>query len=375
MLLRLNSHVKYVKTLMCFLGDTKLTKNAVSSNINYTRGGAWLKNNTFASFFMKQQKVINIKQVALRTLQEEAAAIEGLKTFINDDFEKVVQLIGHCTGRVVVTGIGKSAIIAQKIVATFNSTGTPALFMHAADAIHGDLGMIQEQDVVLCISKSGDSPEIKILAPLVRNFGNPLVAMVGNANSFLAQAADYVLNTAVPKEACPNNLAPTTSTTAQLAMGDALAVCLIEFHGFTAEDFAKFHPGGTLGKKLYLRVGDLSKQHPAPSVLPESNLRAVIVEISSKMLGITAVVNAQGQLAGAITDGDLRRMLEKEVSPAQITAADIMSRQPKCIQEQELAVNALEKMRQYDITQLLVLDGETYKGIIHLHDLIREGII
>lgn len=360
---------------MCFLGDTKLTKNAVSSNINYTRGGAWLKNNTFASFFMKQQKVINIKQVALRTLQEEAAAIEGLKTFINDDFEKVVQLIGHCTGRVVVTGIGKSAIIAQKIVATFNSTGTPALFMHAADAIHGDLGMIQEQDVVLCISKSGDSPEIKILAPLVRNFGNPLVAMVGNANSFLAQAADYVLNTAVPKEACPNNLAPTTSTTAQLAMGDALAVCLIEFHGFTAEDFAKFHPGGTLGKKLYLRVGDLSKQHPAPSVLPESNLRAVIVEISSKMLGITAVVNAQGQLAGAITDGDLRRMLEKEVSPAQITAADIMSRQPKCIQEQELAVNALEKMRQYDITQLLVLDGETYKGIIHLHDLIREGII
>ncbi|PUZ28390.1 D-arabinose 5-phosphate isomerase [Chitinophaga parva] len=324
---------------------------------------------------MKQQKVINIKQVALRTLQEEAAAIEGLKTFINDDFEKVVQLIGHCTGRVVVTGIGKSAIIAQKIVATFNSTGTPSLFMHAADAIHGDLGMIQEQDVVLCISKSGDSPEIKILAPLVRNFGNPLVAMVGNASSYLAQAADYVLNTSVPKEACPNNLAPTTSTTAQLAMGDALAVCLIELHGFTAEDFAKFHPGGTLGKKLYLRVGDLSKQHPAPAVLPESNLRTVIVEISSKMLGITAVVDAQGQLAGAITDGDLRRMLEKEVSPVQITAADIMSRQPKCIQEQELAVNALEKMRQYDITQLLVLDGETYKGIIHLHDLIREGII
>ncbi len=360
---------------MYFLGDTKLTKNAVTSNINYTRGGAWVKNNTFASFFMKQQNVINIKQVALRTLQEEAAAIDGLKAFVNDDFEAVVQRIGACTGRVVVTGVGKSAIIAQKIAATFNSTGTPALFMHAADAIHGDLGMVQEQDIVLCISKSGNSPEIKVLVPLVRNFGNPLVAMVGNANSFLAQAADHVLNTTVSREACPNNLAPTTSTTAQLAMGDALAVCLIELHGFTAEDFAKFHPGGTLGKKLYLRVGDLSRQNPAPQVLPNGSLRTVIVEISSRMLGITAVVDETGRLQGAITDGDLRRMLEKDVPTNQVKASDIMSARPKCIQEQELAVNALAQMRQYDITQLLVLDGEKYKGIIHLHDLIREGII
>ncbi|PUZ26593.1 arabinose-5-phosphate isomerase [Chitinophaga costaii] len=319
--------------------------------------------------------MINIKQVALGTLQQEAAAIDGLKAFIDDTFEAVVQLMGACAGRVVVTGIGKSAIIAQKIVATFNSTGTPALFMHAADAIHGDLGMIQEQDIVLCISKSGDSPEIKILVPLVRNFGNPLIAMVGNVNSYLAQSADYVLNTSVIKEACPNNLAPTTSTTAQLAMGDALAVCLIEVHGFTAEDFARFHPGGILGKKLYMRVGDLSKQHAVPKVLPNSNLHTVIVEISSKMLGITAVVDAAGNLQGAITDGDLRRMLEKDVSTAQVVASDIMSARPKCIQEQELAVNALEKMQQYDITQLLVLDGEIYKGIIHLHDLIREGII
>jgi arabinose-5-phosphate isomerase len=247
--------------------------------------------------------------------------------------------------------------------------------MHAAEAIHGDLGMITEEDVVLCISKSGSSAEIKVLVPLVKNFGNKLVAMVGNTDSFLAREADFVLNTTVSQEACPNNLAPTTSTTAQLAMGDALAVCLIEYHGFTAADFAKFHPGGALGKKLYLKVADLSKLHQAPKVMLTSSLREVIVEISSKMLGVTAVLNEEGRLQGIITDGDLRRMLEKNVPTANVQAQDIMSLNPKVIQQDELAINALDMMRQHDITQLLVMDGNRYQGIIHLHDLIREGII
>lgn len=324
---------------------------------------------------MKRNQTINIGQVAKRTIAMEASAINDLQQFIDADFEKVVEKIAQCEGRLVVTGIGKSAIIAQKIVATLNSTGTPAIFMHAADAIHGDLGMIREEDIVLCISKSGASAEIKVLVPLVKNFGNTLVAMVGNTNSFLALEADFVLNTTVSQEACPNNLAPTTSTTAQLAMGDALAVCLIEWHGFTAADFAKFHPGGALGKKLYLKVGDLSKQHQSPQVLVNSSLREVIVEISSKMLGVTAVVDENGLLKGIITDGDLRRMLEKDVPTAAVTAKDIMSLHPKRIQQDQLAINALEMMRQHDITQLLVMDGERYQGIIHLHDLIREGII
>ncbi|MDQ0105466.1 arabinose-5-phosphate isomerase [Chitinophaga terrae (ex Kim and Jung 2007)] len=324
---------------------------------------------------MKRNESINIGQIARRTIAMEATAISDLQQFINADFEQVVELIAHCKGRVVVTGIGKSAIIAQKIVATFNSTGTPALFMHAAEAIHGDLGMITEEDVVLCISKSGSSAEIKVLVPLVKNFGNKLVAMVGNTDSFLAREADYVLNTTVSQEACPNNLAPTTSTTAQLAMGDALAVCLIEYHGFTAADFAKFHPGGALGKKLYLKVADLSKLHQAPQVTLTSSLREVIVEISSKMLGVTAVLNEEGHLQGIITDGDLRRMLEKNVPTANVQAKDIMSLNPKVIQQDELAINALDMMRQHDITQLLVMDGNRYQGIIHLHDLIREGII
>lgn len=324
---------------------------------------------------MKRNEGINIGQIARRTIAMEAAAINDLQQFINADFEQVVELIAHSKGRVVVTGIGKSAIIAQKIVATFNSTGTPALFMHAAEAIHGDLGMITEEDVVLCISKSGSSAEIKVLVPLVKNFGNKLIAMVGNTESFLAREADYMLNTTVSQEACPNNLAPTTSTTAQLAMGDALAVCLIEYHGFTAADFAKFHPGGALGKKLYLKVADLSKLHLAPKVMLDSSLREVIVEISSKMLGVTAVLNEKGHLQGIITDGDLRRMLEKNVPTANVEAKDIMSLNPKIIQQDELAINALDMMRQHDITQLLVMDGELYQGIIHLHDLIREGII
>lgn len=324
---------------------------------------------------MKKTSAINIAETAKRTFQLEAAAINSLQQFINSDFEKAVEIIAQCAGRLVVTGIGKSAIIGQKIVSTLNSTGTPALFMHAADAIHGDLGMIQDTDVVLCISKSGNSPEIKILVPLVKSFGNTLIAMVGNTGSYLALEATLVLNTTVAQEACPNNLAPTTSTTAQLAMGDALAVCLIEWHGFTAADFAKFHPGGTLGKKLYLKVGDLSGQHQVPKVRQDSPLREVIVEISSKMLGVTAVVDEQERLKGVITDGDLRRMLEKNIETATVTAKDIMSQHPKTIQKEELAINALEKMRQHDITQLLVLEDKRYIGIIHLHDLIREGII
>ncbi|CAL1521082.1 KpsF/GutQ family sugar-phosphate isomerase [Chitinophaga sp. MM2321] len=324
---------------------------------------------------MKRNGTNNIREVAKRTIAVEAAAINDLQQFIDADFEKVVELVAQGKGRLVVTGIGKSAIIAQKIVATLNSTGTPALFMHAADAIHGDLGMIRQEDIVMCISKSGSSAEIKVLVPLVKNFGNTLIAMVGNTDSFLAAEADYVLNTTVSQEACPNNLAPTTSTTAQLAMGDALAVCLIEWHGFTAADFAKFHPGGALGKKLYLKVADLSKQHQAPKVLINSSLREVIVEISSGMLGVTAVLDEKELLKGIITDGDLRRMLEKNVATASVTAKDIMSLHPKMIQQDELAINALEMMRRNDITQLLVMDGERYTGIIHLHDLIREGII
>jgi arabinose-5-phosphate isomerase len=324
---------------------------------------------------MKHRTVINIAAVAKRTLQMESTAIADLQQYINGDFEQAVELIATCTGRLVVTGIGKSAIIAQKIVATLNSTGTQATFMHAADAIHGDLGMIRESDIVLCLSKSGNSPEIKVLVPLVKNFGNKLIAMVGNLDSFLAREAHLVLNTTVEKEACPNNLAPTTSTAAQMAMGDALAVCLIEWHGFTAADFAKFHPGGTLGKKLYLRVGDLSRMHQAPRVGLNSLLKDAIVAISSGMLGVTAVMDDAGELAGIITDGDLRRMLEKGIPAENVTAADIMSRHPKTIQQDELAINALEKMREHDITQLLVLADKQYAGIIHLHDLIREGII
>ncbi|MGN7719600.1 KpsF/GutQ family sugar-phosphate isomerase [Chitinophaga sp. 22620] len=324
---------------------------------------------------MKQKTTVNIRETGKRTIRLESAAIESLEQFIDDDFEQTVELIARCQGRVVITGIGKSAIIAQKIVATLNSTGTPALFMHAADAIHGDLGMITPDDVVMCISKSGESPEIKILVPLVKNLGNTLVAIVGKVDSYLSQSAHFVLNTSVTQEACPNNLAPTSSTTAQMVMGDALAVCLIEMKGFTAEDFAKFHPGGTLGKKLYLRVADLSRLHQVPKVKLESTLREVIVEISSKMLGVTGVVDGEDRLQGIITDGDLRRMLEKNMDAAGVKAGDIMSRNPKTIQHDELAVNALELMREYDITQLLVMKGDQYHGIIHLHDLIREGII
>lgn len=320
---------------------------------------------------MKTEK--EILGIARKTLELEATAISNLREQLDTDFYKSVDIIFHSKGRVVITGIGKSAIIANKIVATMNSTGTPAMFMHAADAIHGDLGMIRDQDTIICISKSGNTPEIKVLAPLLKQAGNPLIAIVGNTGSFLAKQADYVLDTTVSQEACPNNLAPTTSTTAQLAMGDALAVCLLECREFSSEDFARFHPGGALGKKLYLKVGDLSLYNEKPQVSPDASLSDLIFEISSKRLGTTAVTD-NGKLLGIITDGDLRRMMEKGDFSA-VRASDIMSRSPKTIDRSALAVEALELMKDNNISQLIVTDHEQYEGMIHLHDLIREGII
>ena len=320
---------------------------------------------------MKTEK--EILDIAKRALQNEADALLQLQNQLNTDFYKIVQLLYESKGRVVVTGIGKSAIIANKMVATFNSTGTPSLFMHAADAIHGDLGMIQQHDVIICISKSGNTPEIKVLAPLLKQSGNTLIAMVGNIDSYLAKQADYILDTTVESEACPNNLAPTTSTTAQLAMGDALAVCLLESREFKAEDFAKYHPGGALGKKLYLKVGDLSMQNEKPSVDLNENLSNVILEITSKRLGMTSVLNGN-ELVGVITDGDLRRLIAKGFRN-DLLAKDIMGSNPKTIQKDELAVLALEMMKNNNITQLIVMDGNSYEGVIHLHDLIREGIL
>ena len=313
--------------------------------------------------------------VALRTIGLEAESIEGLKAFIDQGFVKAVETIAASKGRLIVSGIGKSAVIAQKIVATLNSTGTPAIFMHAADAIHGDLGMIQQEDIVLLISKSGDSPEIKVLIPFIKNFGNTLIGMVGKISSFLAQQSDIVLNTTVDQEACPNNLAPTTSTTAQLVMGDALAVCLMELRGFKGSDFARIHPGGALGKKLYLRVQDISAQNAKPQVLPSATLKEVIVEMTQKRLGATAVISEAGKLLGIITDGDLRRMLEKTDSLGLLTAADIMNTLPKTIDAGELAINALENIRKENISQLVVQEEGQYKGMIHLHDLLKEGLI
>lgn len=317
----------------------------------------------------------SIQEIALRTVKLESDAIAQLSQYINADFEKAVQSIRQSRGRLVISGIGKSAIIAQKLVATFNSTGTPAIFMHAADAIHGDLGIVQQEDVVMIISKSGESPEIKVLIPLLKNFGNVLIGMVGNTESYLAVQSDIVLNTTVSQEACPNNLAPTSSTTAQLVMGDAVAVVLMELKGFGSDDFAKFHPGGTLGKKLYLRVSDLYVRNEKPKVEPDTSLKKVIVEISAKRLGIAAVVDKEDRLEGVITDGDLRRMLEKNDSLAGVTAKDIMTVSPKSISPDELAVDALDLMRRHDITQLVVLNDQKYLGIIHLHDLVREGLI
>ncbi len=318
----------------------------------------------------------SILSLARLTVQMEAEAVNGLHQYMDESFEKAVHSIAAAKGRLVISGIGKSAIIAQKIVATLNSTGTPSLFMHAADAIHGDLGMVQQDDVVMLISKSGDSPEIKVLVPLIKNFRNTLIGMVGNTRSFLAQHSDIILNTTVEQEACPNNLAPTTSTTAQMVMGDALAVCLMELKGFGSDDFAKFHPGGMLGKKLYLRVADLYGQNERPVVMPDAPLKEVIVEITRKRLGTTVVVNEANVVQGIITDGDLRRMLETNDSLTGIRALQIMATHPKTIQPDALAVDALDQLRKNNISQLIVVnEAQEYLGIVHLHDIIREGFV
>ena len=315
-----------------------------------------------------------IKQIAIHTIQAELDALKSIQLAVNEDFASVVELILATKGRVVITGIGKSAIIANKIVSTLNSTGTPAIFMHAADAIHGDLGIIQENDVVICLSKSGETPEIKVLIPLLRQHGNKMIALVGNTQSYLAKTSDFVLDASVPKEACPYNLAPTASSTAQLVIGDALAVALLECRGFTPGDFARLHPGGALGKKLYLRVSDLYINNEVPKVEQDADVRKVIMEISAKRLGATAVMD-DGKMIGIITDGDLRRMLEKNDHVSGIHAKDIMTANPKIIQAGSLVVEALTLMRKHNITQLPVFDNDQYVGVIHLHDILKEGIL
>lgn len=317
---------------------------------------------------------IDILNTAKKTIEIEHKAIANLINLLNDDFAKAVELIYNSKGRVIITGIGKSAIIANKIVATLNSTGTPAVFMHAADAIHGDLGLILKDDVVICISKSGNTPEIKVLVPLIKSAHNKMIAITGNTTSFLGLQADYILNAFVEQEACPNNLAPTTSTTAQLVLGDALAICLLELRGFSSKDFAKYHPGGALGKRLYMRVGDLSSINQKPQVTPDTNIKQVIVEISEKMLGVTAVVEDQ-KIIGIVTDGDLRRMLSRSDDFMHLTAKDIMSPNPKRIDFDAMAVDAKELMEDNAISQLLVEQNGNYAGIVHIHDLIKEGII
>jgi arabinose-5-phosphate isomerase len=316
----------------------------------------------------------SIHEAAIRTIQLEAGAIAGLEQYINAEFVKAVKSIASIKGRLVISGIGKSAIVAQKIVATLNSTGTPAIFMHAAEGIHGDLGMVLKEDLVMIISKSGESPEIKALYQLIENFGNLVIGMSGNDQSFLARNASIFLNTKVSKEACPNNLAPTSSTTAQMVMGDALAIALMEIKGFNSADFARFHPGGALGKKLYLRVKDIYIQNGQPKVLSGSTLKAVIMEITSKRLGATAVVDQENILRGIITDGDLRRMLEKDTVLENVRASDIMSRNPATIPASSLAIEALDLLKRKDINQLIVMENDHYAGFIHLHDLVREGI-
>lgn len=323
------------------------------------------------------EPVLSTLEIARQTIRMEAHALLALADSLDDmgDFHACVEAIALSSGRLVITGIGKSAIVAQKIAATLNSTGTPALFLHAADAIHGDLGMVQANDLVLCLSKSGETPEIKALAPLVKNMGNRLIAMTANRNSFLARQSTYVLWTPIDQEADPNNLAPTCSTTAQMALGDALAISLLALKGFTVADFAKFHPGGALGKQLYLRVSDLAVLHDMPFVAPTASLSEVIFEISSKRLGATAVLDKSGNLLGVITDGDLRRMLARNQPIEGLQAQDILTPNPKTIAFDSMAVDALAQMRESSITQLLVLEGDQYRGVVHLHDLLREGLV
>lgn len=317
----------------------------------------------------------NILSVARDTISNEAKAVEKLQDYLNDEFAHAVQHIYNSKGRVIITGIGKSAIIATKIVATLNSTGTPAIFMHAADAIHGDLGTILEDDTVICISKSGNTPEIKVLVPLIKNFKNTLIGITGNKDSFLGKQSDYVLNAYIDKEACPNNLAPTTSTTAQLVLGDALAVCLLHLRGFSSKDFAKYHPGGALGKKLYLRISDITSENQKPQVTPNTSINKVIIEISEKMLGVTAVIENE-EIVGIITDGDIRRMLTKNEDFSQLKAKDIMGASPKTIDNHAMAVDAMDILEENGISQLIAKDNQgKYAGIVHLHNLIKEGII
>lgn len=316
-----------------------------------------------------------IKSIALKTITNEIEELSRLKTFINQDFVACVELIYNATGRVIITGIGKSANIAAKIVATLNSTGTPAIFMHAADAIHGDLGIIQKDDIVICLSKSGNTPEVKVLVPIIKMMKNTLIAMVGDGDSYLAKNSDYILHTSVSKEACPNNLAPTSSTTAQLVMGDALAVCLLEYRGFTTDDFAKLHPGGILGKNLYLRVEDLMINNLLPIVYENDDINSIIIEMTSKRLGATAVINADKKLLGIITDGDLRRMLQKNANIQNIKAINILTKNPQTVNKEELAAKALNIMKNNNITQLVVVENEEVVGFVHLHDILREGII
>ncbi len=316
-----------------------------------------------------------ILETARQTIEIELVAIKALLNSLDDDFVKTVETIYKSKGRTILTGIGKSAIVAQKIAATLNSTGTPSVFMHAADAIHGDLGIVQPEDVVICLSKSGDTPEIKALVPLLKNFGNALIGMVSNRDSYLGKNATYILHTPIEKEADPNNLAPTASTTAQMVMGDALATSLLALRGFSSSDFAQFHPGGALGKQLYLRVRDIFPQHDAPSVLVSDGLKKTIVEMTSKRLGATAVLDECNNLIGVITDGDLRRLLQRDVDLHLIKAQDIMTPDPKSVEADVLAVEALQMMRELSITQLVVLEKEKYVGMIHLHDLLKEGLV
>lgn len=311
---------------------------------------------------------------AKKTILSESEAIAKLVDYLSDDFAKAIEYILHSKGRLVVTGIGKSAIIAQKMVATFNSTGTPSLFLHAAEAIHGDLGMVQPGDTIICISKSGNSPEIKVLVPLLKRDGNPLIGITASVTSFLGKESDVVINAHVDHEACPNNLAPTNSTTAQLVLGDAIAVCLMEMRNFKSEDFAKYHPGGALGKKLLLRVTNMLDRTHKPSVTTTSSVKDVIVEISEKRLGVTAVME-KGKLVGIVTDGDIRRMLNKTETITGLTAQDIMTKNPKTVQLDAMVVDAFNTMEDFSITQLVVFDKEEYVGILHIHDILKEGII
>lgn len=318
---------------------------------------------------------MDLKELAVNVIDKEAKAVERLKPYIDDEFVEILNLIYGSKGRLIITGIGKSAIIGSKIVATLNSTGTPSIFMHAADAIHGDLGIIQPDDVVMCISKSGNTPEIKVLVPLIRRMGNKLVAMVSNVDSYLGQHSDYIVRATVDAEACPNNLAPTSSTTTQLVMGDALAVCLLKMRGFSPEDFAKYHPGGSLGKRLYLRVEDVFDKELRPWVSPDETIQNTIINISQNRLGATVVLDGDNTVMGIITDGDVRRMVEKGGPLDALAAKDIMSRNPKAIDKKELAVNAFSIMEKNKITSVIVLDEGRYAGLIHIHDVLREGIV